>query len=205
MKSDSDGACRATAPGDAGVTESLAFEAGLAEAADPANAASVAGGAALTTLQSRWLHLPCPVCRHTFRLGDEVDLDRAGGARHRPTTRVCRRGEAGEVRTDADAAEFFMGLEETWPPPAGLAVRRLVSGDPLLAPAYAGFRRHTCAVCGHTLRPGDAIVRCPCSPSAPLCQVAIHRDPVQGLHCWDAWNPGGYLRYCPATSRKLDE
>jgi hypothetical protein len=187
------------------VSERIAFEAGLAEAADPANAASVAGGHAVTTLRSRWLHLPCPLCRHTFRLGDEVDLGSDGVARHGPAVRVCGRRDACAVRSDAEAAEFFTGLEETWPPPPGLPVRRLALGHPLLAPPYAGFRRHTCAVCGHTLRPGDAIVRCPCSPSAPVCQVAIHRDPVQGLHCWDAWNPGGYLRYCPATSRKLDE
>lgn len=205
MTRDSDGAGRVEAAGEACVSERAAFEAGLAQAADPANAVSAAGGTAVTTLQSRWLHLPCPRCRHTFRLGDEVDVDRDGGARHRPSVRICRRDEAGEARTDAEAAEFFKGLEQTWPPPPGLPVRRLALGDALLAPAYAGFRRHTCAVCGHTLRPGDAIVRCPCSPSAPVCQVAIHRDPVQGLHCWDAWNPGGYLRYCPATSRKLDE
>jgi len=52
-------------------------------------------------------------------------------------------------------------------------------------------------------------VICPCSPLEPLCQTAIHRDLIHGLHCLEAWNPGvnqqGKQRYCPITSRKIDD
>jgi hypothetical protein len=47
------------------------------------------------------------------------------------------------------------------------------------------------------------VIFCPCQPGSPLCLVAIHRDPVHGLHCWEDWNPGAYQLHCPATSRAL--
>src|SRR5205085_2866290 len=79
------------------------------------------------------------------------------------------------------AAAFYLGLDESWPPPATLPVRRLELGtkvgDLLLAPAVSGFRRHRCAICGHTLRPHDQVVICPCRPEQPMCILAIHRDP----------------------------
>ncbi len=61
----------------------LAFERGIAVALDPLNDRAIQdGGKAVTTLSSYWLHRFCPECKHTFRLGDEVDIDKDGAARH---------------------------------------------------------------------------------------------------------------------------
>ncbi len=182
------------------------FAAGEAAAMDPANAPSaITGGRATTTLQSPWLHLRCKVCGHTFRPGDEVEVT-GGIAVHASGILPCA-GNAGDddapLSTDLGAAEFFTGLDETWPPPKELPVVRLEDGHFLLAPPMAGFRRRNCAVCGHTFRAHDHVVLCPCFPQAPRCRVAIHRDPVHGLHCLEDWNPGAHKLHCPATSRQL--
>jgi hypothetical protein len=180
------------------------FEFGVASASDPANASAVRGGRAVTTLLSRWLHMRCVTCGHTFRPGDEVDISADGTVRHQGPLLACAGGEPAEAAPAAVVAAFFAGLDEAWPPPRDMQVIRLEAGHSLLAPPLAGFRRHACAVCGHTLRLYDSVVLCPCSPSRPMCGVAIHRDPLHGLHCLEAWNPGGTLKYCPVTSRVLD-
>jgi hypothetical protein len=181
-----------------------ALEQGVAEAMDPVNAAAVQGGRAVTTLRSHWLHRRCAACGHTFRTGDDVLVAADGTVRHQSALLPCAGGESAPLLPPAEAAAFFRGLEEAWPPPRDLPVCRLEEGDPLLAPPFAGFRRHVCVVCGHTLRRHDYVVRCPCSPRAPICQIVIHRDPLHGLHCWEAWNPGAYRQHCPATSREID-
>jgi hypothetical protein len=179
------------------------FESGVAAAMDPANASSVGGGAAVTTLRSRWLHLRCLVCKHTFRAGDEVEVVADGSVRHRSALLPCAGSSSIDLGSPEDTTSFFEGLDEAWPPPRDLPVRRLVEGDLHVAAPVAGFRRQTCAVCGHTLRVNDQVILCPCSPGAPMCVVAIHRDPVRGLHCWEAWSSNQNQQHCPATSRKL--
>ncbi len=181
----------------------IEFEAGEAAALDPANEPAATGGHATTTLQSPWLHLRCRVCGHTFRPGDPVEVDSGGEAVHAGAALPCAGGDVA-AEANPEAAAFFDGLDETWPPPENLPVVRLEAGHYLVAPPLAGFRRRTCAVCGHTFRPLDHVVQCPCFPEAPRCGVAIHRDPVHGLHCYDDWNPGAHQLHCPATSRKLD-
>jgi hypothetical protein len=187
-----------------------AFDLGLATARDPANRAAVRGSLAVTTLDSPWLYRPCPVCAHSFRVGDPVQIGVQGGAdrlvRHHSPQLPCT-GEAVAAATrPAELAAFIKGLDITWPPPAGLDLHCLAPGHPLLAAPRGGFGRHTCAVCGHTLRPHDQVVICPCRPSAPMpmCRIAIHRDPLHGLSCWDAWCPDGRAHHCLATSRPLD-
>jgi hypothetical protein len=182
----------------------IEFLRGIDAALDPANATVVRGGRAVTTLLSSWLHTRCTTCGHTFRTGDEVEVSPDGTVRHQSPLLACASGETAEAAPSAVVREFFAGLDEAWPPPREMQVIRLEAGHDLLAPPVAGFQRHTCAVCGHTLRPHDSVVLCPCSPMRPVCAVAIHRDPFHGLHCLEAWNPGGTLKYCPVTSRELD-
>jgi hypothetical protein len=180
------------------------FQRGLDGALDPVNASAVRGGQAVTTLLSRWLHTHCPTCAHTFRTGDPVEISSDGTVRHQSASLRCASGGTVETAPATVLTEFFAGLDASWPPPPDMQVIRLEEGHVLLAPPRAGFQRHTCAVCGHTLRLHDSVVLCPCSPLKPLCGVAIHRDPLHGLHCLEAWNPGGTLKYCPVTSRVLD-
>ncbi len=183
------------------------FSQGEAAAADPENREAVLGGRAVTNLRSRWLHLRCDICGHSFRNGDAVEVGLDGKVSHASKELPCNGGDFAMTPDVVEAGEFFEGLDEAWPPPAGLCVKRLEQGSPqgdvLLAPPVAGFRRHRCAVCGHTFRPLDQVVICPCRPHDPMCILAIHRDPVRGLNCWEAWNPGQVQRYCPVTSRKL--
>jgi hypothetical protein len=180
------------------------FEHGIASALDPANAGVVRGGQAVTTLLSRWLHLRCPSCGHTFRPGDEVDVSADGTVRHQSALLPCAGGGTAESIASAASSEFFRGLDEAWPPPEDMPVVRLERGHPLLAPPLAAFRRHACVICGHTLRLYDSVILCPCSPWEPICSVAIHRDPLHGLHCWEAWRLEDERRHCPVTSRLID-
>ncbi len=180
------------------------FQQGIDAAMDPTNAQSIQGGPAVTTMDSRWLHLRCK-CKHTFRLGDDVHILSNGEVYHRSALLPCSGGTEIAKVSQKDIGEFLMGLDEAWPSPDNLPVHRLEDGNPLIAPIppNSRFQRHSCAVCGHTLRIHDLIVVCPCKPESPMCKIAIHRDPVHGLYCWDEWNPGEHQLYCPATSRKL--
>jgi hypothetical protein len=180
------------------------FKLGLEGALDPANASAVSGGSRVTTLLSHWLHWNCPKCEHTFRPGDQVEIDSDGTVLHQSPLLPCARGGTAETAPTVILSEFFAGLDSSWPPPPDMEIIRLEEGHFLLAPPHAEFQRHRCWVCGHTLRLHDSVVRCPCSPKKPLCAVAIHRDPIHGLHCLNSWNPQGTLKHCPVTSRVLD-
>jgi len=182
------------------------FERGIAGAGDPTNVAAIhAGGEARTTLSSSWLSDACPVCSHTFRLGDTVLIAADRSVRHDMPDLPCAGGGEPVFRQIPEAAEFFAAMDIAWPPPRETPVRCLVPDDGLVAPPKDGFRRHTCFICAHTLRPGDLVVVCPCSPRAPLCIAAIHRDPVHNLSCLEQWNPSDRQKYCPVTSRSLDD
>ncbi|MCP4696644.1 MAG: hypothetical protein GY862_07330 [Gammaproteobacteria bacterium] len=181
------------------------FQRGITAALDPVNAQADQKGHAVTTLHSPWLHSHCQTCGHTFRPGDEVFIFPDGRILHDSGLLPCK-GQSSEAAIQSEAAgDFFQGLDAAWPPPKDLPVVRLEQGSRLLAPPYAGFKRHTCAVCGHTFRLHDMVIICPCQPRAPMCQVAIHRDPLHNLHCWSLWGTeeGNRLQYCLATSRKL--
>ncbi len=184
-----------------------AFNQGVTVASDPANDSAIqSGGEALTNLNSYWLGEYCPVCFHTFRLGDEVIISKDGKVRHNSPLLPCSQNKQVSLESSHETSTFFDGLYESWPPPKDISVVRLEQNHGLLAPPRAGFKRHSCAVCGHTLRLHDHVVICPCSPNEPKCLTAIHRDPIHGLHCFEAWNPGANKQeYCPVTSRKLDE
>ncbi len=180
------------------------FYKGLNAALDPLNE-DITTGEAITTLRSHWLHLLCSVCGHTFRPDDPVHIDEHRVARHAGSVLGCAKEQPHEAASGAEIEDFFRGLHQGRPRHTQAAGERLAGKHPLLAPPRNGFKRHTCAVCGHTLRPGDTVVTCPCRPGQPMCLVAIHRDPVRGLNCWSVWNPGVVQKYCPATCRELDQ
>lgn len=168
------------------------FDQGLAAGLDPDSSArsctsieSVADRHAVTTLRSRWLHQRCKTCGHSFRLGDEVLVLQNGEVVHDMPGLRCHGKQIGEICAGSSEYHilFFSGLEAAWPLPDDVSVVRLKPGDPLLAPPP----RQTCRVCGHTFRPDDHVVICPCSPHAPRCQAAVHRDLLRQLHCWDEW------------------
>ena len=86
-----------------------AYRQGYAAALDPVNAEAIAGGGrAVTTLQSPWLFLRCPVCDHTLasELSDdlsELDLHSAS-----ETHRVYFSRIAGEEATFVVSAEGML-------------------------------------------------------------------------------------------------
>jgi hypothetical protein len=177
------------------------FDRGLDAARDEAGASALDKGAsARTTLRSPWFHGKCPLCRHTFRVDDMVkrsgnSITHAGGELN------CVHDA--EFNISTSAIDFFAGLDETWPPPDNVRVTRLEPSHYLVAPPVTAVRRRTCFVCTHTFRPFDQVVICPCRPFEPQCEVAVHRDPVHGLLCYETWNPGSTRTHCPVTSRKL--
>lgn len=181
------------------------FEQGMAAAADPINNNAIQqGGAATTTLNSSWLHQKCSICTHTFRLGDEVEIRSQDMILHNTAMLPCAEMGAVEPVAHAESTAFFRGLDEAWPSPSDVPVVRLETGHRLLAPPRGGFQRHSCVVCRHTLRLHDHVVICPCSPDDPQCRAAVHRDPLHGLHCLEAWNPSAnWQAHCPITSRRL--
>jgi hypothetical protein len=183
------------------------FDQGVSVAMDPVNNTAIQrGGQGITTLNSYWLHQRCPVCSHTFRLGDEVDIAEDGTVRHNSALLPCSHAHETKPVFSEETSAFFTGLDAAWPPPQDMPIVRLDTGHQLLAPPRAGFQRHTCVVCSHTLRQNDRVVICPCSPHQPLCKIAVHRDIVHNLNCLEAWNPGANgQEYCPVTSRKLYE
>jgi len=180
------------------------FGQGVLIAIDPVNNTAIQGGGqGITTLNSYWLHQRCPICSHTFRLGDEVYIANDGTVQHSSALLLCGSSDVNKGEVSEETSAFFMGLDTAWPPPQDIPVVRLDIGHQLLAPPLAGFQRHTCVVCGHTLRQNDLVVICPCSPHQPLCKIAIHRDLMHGLNCLEVWERG--QRYCPVTSKKLYE
>lgn len=138
----------------------------------------------------------CPECHHTFRLGEEVMVDRdpSDGTyilRHRGRLLGCGNAGTLDTHTSRLAADFHRGLDESNPPSGDKHPVRLAPGHPLLG-LHAGVggrppTRFTCWVCDMTLRPGDLVIHCTCSPHRPYCMGAIHRDPERGNLCYDNW------------------
>jgi hypothetical protein len=179
------------------------FSTGLAAGLDPDGAAGTELPAKgepqhiITSLRSRWLHRLCPICGHTFRPGDEVLAVPDGPVVHNLPGLRCRGGHPEAASNHARAQAFFVGLAEAWPLPVDVPLVRLEGDHWLLAPPRAGFRRPTCRVCGHSFRPLDHVVICPCDPVNPRCRVAVHRDLFRQMHCYDQWAQGK-SRYCLA-------
>jgi hypothetical protein len=147
-------------------------------------------GPQVTSRRSPWLHRRCRVCGHSFRVGDRVRIGQGGAVAHdMPMLRCC----GGDTDADAQATllleerQFYAGLAAGWPMALSRELTRLEPGHPLLAPPRAGHRRASCRVCGHSFRPGDLVLICPCSPARPICRAAVHRDLLHQLHCWDIW------------------
>lgn len=178
-----------------------AFEKGIRESAND-NLHQISENVMITTLHSPWLHSRCKKCDHTFRIEDRVRVN-GDEVLHDTALLQCAEPHGEKEENLEESTKFYKGMDETWPPPENLQLTRLTKGHPLLAPPFASFKRMSCAVCGHTLREGDVVVICPCSPKKPKCQIAIHRDLLHGLNCWNDWNPGSYLTHCPATSKRL--
>lgn len=176
------------------------FERGFAAGRDPVQAAFALGGSGRTTVRSPWLQRLCERCGHSFRIGDSVQRSPDGKIAHRENTAVCAIDPSQSCTTSVQRRDFYEGLRQAWPPPPGLPVKRLEPSDPLLAYTAGGLPRRACAICGHTLRPFEEVVICPCSPLQPLCRAAVHRDPTRRLYCWDDWRGS---QFCPVTARRL--
>ncbi len=177
------------------------FESGVAAALDPDNQAAVRGGPAVTNLRCWWLGLRCPACRHTFRPGDRVVVsEEPREVRHASPDLPCAGGADQTPFDPAGADEFFRGLDAAWPPPPGLPVVAVTRNHALAAPPLPGCDRRSCFVCGHTFRPTDKVIVCPCRPNAPACLFAFHCDPEHNRNCWQDWVAAGRERYCPAVA-----
>lgn len=188
---------------------------GMEAGSDPLAAFGDDGASGVTTTQSSswWNFLRCATCGHTFRRGDRVLVDPAARTvAHLDPGLACGTvpGEAPGGPGDGaaagrDRAEFAAGLLGTWAPTA--PVTRIGAGDwRLPRPGNARRLAPACLYCGHTFRPGEYVVACPCHAAAglpPACGAAVHRDPAAGLPCWDNWRPAGQLTVCPTTTARL--
>lgn len=172
------------------------FEAGLALGLDPDSTqvkteSDADASQRITTLRSRWLHRRCSCCGHSFRLGDEVALATNGTVLHDMVGLRCAGGADANASDQDSKQAFYQGLDEAWPTPASACIERLEGNHYLLAPPRSGLARAACRICGHTFRPGDHVVICPCSPSLNAaerkCVAAVHRDTLNQLHCLDEW------------------
>ena len=174
------------------------FSAGLRTGLDPHTAEqdeSQRNGLSLqslTSLRSPWLHKLCKVCGHTFRPGDEVRILEGKEVVHDMPGFRCdgHDGLTGLGDGLGRIVDFYEGIALAWPMPVDVPILRLEAGHWLLAPSRDGLRRPVCRVCGHSFRPMDHVVICPCRPNDPSCRVAIHRDLFRQLHCYDEWKNG---------------
>jgi hypothetical protein len=179
------------------------FDRGLQASLHPqpgATAVAVSGTA--TTVGTSWWHTRlCETCGHTFRRGDRVIVDVAGRVSHLDRDLHCADDpeitRAGSADGDGDIRDFTTGVLAAWPPAADIPVVSTDAVPQLLAPPFAGFRRPFCLFCAHTFRPGEMVVVCPCRPRDTRCIQAVHRDPAQGLVCWESWRPDNRIAICP--------
>jgi hypothetical protein len=170
-----------------------------------ATVAEIAPGEYTTVLHSPWRSEFCEFCGHTFRSGDRVRVDDTRAVRHLDPLLGCA-VQAAEEQAGADVGEFVAGLEESWPVRGKLPVRRTEDEPHLLMPPLGGLRRHTCLWCADTFRPGELVIVCPCQAGKERkCRRAVHRDPIQGLVCWESWSPASKLDICPVMLMKLKD
>jgi hypothetical protein len=192
-------------------------------------------GVTVITGTSRWLGRRCPYCDHTFRRGDAVHvgpgrndirhLDPAlrcgsavgGGQGHEADDPDAhdvagRGGNAGPTTSGSAGSpvvgELVAGILTAWPPVGDVPVYRLAEGDVQLTQPGSGPTSMECPGCGHTFRPGDHVIVCPCAQGPDdvrrsYCRLSVHRDPARGLNCWDDWCPTGRPHRCPRTIEVL--
>ncbi|CAL9565655.1 hypothetical protein SUDANB95_04684 [Actinosynnema sp. ALI-1.44] len=180
------------------------FTEGLRRGVDRTN--SGVDGPAVTTANSFWVaggQQVCPVCRHTFRVNDRVHVQHAtadGGARvvHASEELPCH-GDAtvGQRDDPALATEFYAAIDRL--DALNQVAQRLNPGSWMVANLP---KRVRCAGCGHSLRPFEAVVLCPCDETAPKCKLPVHHDPARGLDCRDRWLLNKKLAHCPMSYRK---
>ncbi|MEU7908508.1 hypothetical protein [Actinoplanes sp. NPDC049118] len=162
----------------------------------------------MTTTDSPWFADRCRTCGHSFRTGDHVRVGPDGRVEHLAAELSCA-ATGGEDPGDSESAvAFSAGALTTWRPVGGADVIVLPANDWRVRRSPGG-RRAACPVCGHTFRAGESVIVCPCAVQtpgrAPICGLAVHRDPAAGLVCWDHWQPTGRIDRCPVTfSRPAD-
>lgn len=181
------------------------FQEGFESSLDPQNLLISGEMSQITTQHSSWRFSKCNVCKHTFRKDDVVWVGSDQIVIHDSSALPCKNG-GGDLSARPLASsmeEFYKGMDEMWPPSASITIKRLEATDPQVAHPFLGSERQECAVCGHTLRVNDIVVICPCKPNNPGCQTAIHRDPIQGLFCYSAWNLGRVKMHCPSFYREI--
>ncbi|HET9895630.1 MAG TPA: hypothetical protein VFQ44_11945 [Streptosporangiaceae bacterium] len=170
-----------------------------------------ADGSAVTRLSSWWNHLRCLRCGHTFRRGDSVRVnDRERTVLHLAPVLNCGIPRPEDAGADEEIAAFREGLRLAWPATQGVRLRRLAADDWRIPKGPDDVREaNVCLECGHTFRPGEYVIVCPCRPEQAAgpdgptldagCGRAVHRDPAAGLSCWDSWRPDGTVPVCPVT------
>ncbi len=171
-----------------------------------------------TTPRSPWYRRRCAECRHTFRVGDPAatcprcgriyhwnpvqGLDCLGVVfDHEEGQCICRKERILEpppmpdmlVRPEQMSA-FVGGLAQEW--------SAYGDRDPVVVtPELEGL---LCAVCGHTVRLRELVVRCPCGNGPEnVCPAVVHLDFARQLHCWNDWHGGRGKSYCPLTGHKV--
>jgi len=171
-----------------------------------------------TSPRSPWYRRRCAECRHTFRIGDPAaTCPRCGRIYHwnpvegldcldvvfdNEEGRCICRGEgipalprisAGLVAPE-QVAGFVRGLKDAWSAFGGQ--------EPVVVTAELEGR--LCAVCGHTVRLRESIVRCRCGNGPDgVCPAVIHLDFARRLYCWNDWNGGRGKSFCPLSGHKL--
>lgn len=165
-----------------------------------------ASGVLTTRSSSWWNYRRCKTCGHTFRRGDRVLVDAmARKVAHLVPGLACGADPAGDPSAASDDRdEFTAGLLVTWP--TSVPVTRVAAGDWRVPRPDSPVRAPECLYCGHTFRPGEYVVICPCKAfrgEETACGTAVHRDPAAGLPCWDNWQPAGQLTVCPTTTARL--
>ena len=152
------------------------------------------------TRRSLWNSSRCPACGHTFREGDVVLVrdNEDGGSRtvlHNSAEFPCA-GVPPELPAppaDDTADRFAAAIARFFPVRPSLSVLRLTERHCRLAEACIDKRRD-CMLCGHTVRIGDRVVRCPCGLPKKLCYEVVHHDPAQGFRCYTTWMEFGKER-----------
>lgn len=191
-----------------GRSDVTAFRLGQQSAFEPPPDDVGADSQVTTTQVSWWNHLVCDTCGHTFRRGDRVrhDPGTSSVAHLDPALGCESQAEPPAHRISPgdsqDLTRFADGLADKWRPAGGVPVTRLAAGDWRTVRPRPPLERARCLYCAHTFRDGEHVVVCPCSPQAPICGAAVHRDPAAGLVCWETWRPDGQVRQCPVSASR---
>ncbi|GAA1416724.1 hypothetical protein [Catellatospora coxensis] len=188
-----------------GTSEAESFDEGMQAAFDPraAMTADKRAGHFVTTIATPWHSRFCTGCGHTFRIDDRVVVDDAGDVRHLDPLLGCAH-PAGASPDLPELADFTAGMLDAWPAPDEVPLTSTDDVPFLARRPPGGFERMACLFCGHTFRPAETVVLCPCRPTEQLCRAAVHRDPVRGLVCWESWRPGQRVKVCPVMLLRLD-